>query len=134
MVETPEVDRMPLTAKSTQSIMMIQGILTLLGGVSLLLFMLGTQDDFELMGIGLPFISIVLALLICWVAVKWSSRKARVWTVAVLLEGLLLISFVATVIPDPEFSFGIWDGLSILLPVTAFCLVVLPTTRSWFNR
>ncbi|MFI7043048.1 hypothetical protein [Streptosporangium sandarakinum] len=134
MVETPEVDRMPLTAKSTQSIMMIQGILTLLGGVSLLLFMLGTQDDLELMGIGLPFISIVLALLICWVAVKWSSRKARVWTVAVLLEGLLLISFVATVIPDPEFSFGIWDGLSILLPVTAFCLLVLPTTRSWFNR
>ncbi|MGW0071645.1 hypothetical protein ACWDUI_29755 [Streptosporangium sandarakinum] len=134
MVETPEVDRMPLTAKSTQSIMMIQGILTLLGGVSLLLFMLGTQDDLELMGIGLPFISIVLALLICWVAVKWSSRKARVWTVAVLLEGLLLISFVATVIPDPEFSFGIWDGLSILLPVTAFCLLVLPTTRSWFSR
>ncbi|GAA3424014.1 hypothetical protein GCM10018953_11970 [Streptosporangium nondiastaticum] len=134
MVETPEVDRMPLTAKSTQSIMMIQGILTLLGGVSLLLFMLGTQDDLELMGIGLPFISIVLALLICWVAVKWSSRKARVWTVAALLEGLLLISFVATVIPDPEFSFGIWDGLSILLPVTAFCLLVLPTTRSWFSR
>ncbi|MFF0249489.1 hypothetical protein ACWEU6_00730 [Streptosporangium sandarakinum] len=134
MVETPEIDRMPLTAKSTQSIMMIQGILTLLGGVSLLLFMLGTQDDPGLMEIGLPFISIVLALLICWVAVKWSSRKARVWTVAVLLEGLLLISFVATVIPDPEFSFGIWDGLSILLPVTAFCLLVLPTTRSWFNR
>ncbi len=32
MVGTPEADRMPLTAKSAQSIMMIQGILALLGG------------------------------------------------------------------------------------------------------
>ncbi len=86
------------------------------------------------MEIGLPFISIVLALLVCWAAVKWSSRKSRIWTIAVLLEGFLLISFVATVAPDPEFSFGLWDGLSLLMPVTVFLLLVLPNTRSWFNR
>ncbi|GAA3122415.1 hypothetical protein GCM10010466_11640 [Planomonospora alba] len=134
MVETPEADRMPFTARSAQAVMMVQGMLTLLGGVSLLFFVLGTQGDPGLAGIGLPLVSIVLALLICWAAVKWSSRRARMWTVAVLLEGLLLSSFVATVVTDPEFRLGIGDGLSILMPAAAFLLLVLPTTRSWFNR
>ncbi|GIH75526.1 hypothetical protein [Planobispora longispora] len=135
MVEAPVTERMSSWARAAQVIMMLQAAFGVVAGISLLVLLSGAQGG----GIGpveagLLFAGIVLVLLTGWTAGRWNSRRAQVWTASVVLEGLILVGNVSVISFDAWSDFEVSDGFALLIPAAAFLMLLLPSTKAWFDR
>ncbi|GGP97587.1 hypothetical protein [Streptosporangium pseudovulgare] len=133
MAELAEAEHLPSAVKNAQFVMMIQGAWGLVGGVLLLFVLLTASDGVRPAEAAAFCFTIGIAVLIGWLAQKRFSRRRRVWAVAILLEGVMLLGGIAAVIFESELGIDAPIILGLIMPVIVLFLLLLPSVRAWFN-
>ncbi|MGW3365841.1 hypothetical protein ACWDOR_23195 [Streptosporangium canum] len=133
MAELTKTEHMPSAVKNAQFVMMVQGVWGLVGGALLLFLLLSASDDVRPAEAVAFCFGIMIAVLIGWLARKRISRRRRVWAVATLLEGVMLLGYVVTVIFESDLGIDAPVGPGLIMPVAVLFLLLLPSARTWFN-